>query len=153
MRYLVALFLLCLSYNAFADELDSSIRISSKGMQLQSERLKVISQNIANSNVTGSTPEEDPYSRKVLKVKKVYDKDSGGEITVVDKVAKQKTNYIMKYEPSHPAANAEGYVKYPNVDTVVEMVDAKEAQRTFDANLSAMEIAKSNQAKLVEALK
>lgn len=145
--------LLLFSHLAYADDLDSSIRVSAEGMQLQSQRMKLISQNIANANVTGATSQDEPYTRKVLHVKKIYDPKLGAETTVIDKVAKHKSEYMMKYEPSHPAADASGYVKYPNVDPVMEMVDAKEAQRTFEANLSAMEIAKSNQSKILEALK
>ncbi len=136
-----------------ADDLLASTRISSQGLRLQSERLKIIAQNVANADTTAYKFEEEPYTRKVLYVKRKFSPELGAEITVVNQIAKDKSEYKIKYEPNHPAANADGYVRYPNVDPVIEMADAKEAQRSYEANLSALEIARSNQSKILEALK
>lgn len=143
-----------LSINAFAyDPLDASKNVSQNGIKIASERLKVISQNVANANATAKDSAHDPYRRKILEVETVYDEDLGAEVLKVSKVGADKSNFNYKFEPTHPSANEAGYVKYPNVDITLEMVDAKEAQTAFEANLSALEIAKSNQHRLLEAMK
>jgi flagellar basal-body rod protein FlgC len=136
-----------------ADSVSGSIQASVHGMRVQSERLKVISQNIANSDVTGAAPGSDPYQRKQTIFKNGYDQSLKTDVVAVDKIIPDKSDFIKKYEPSHPAADKDGYVKYPNVNVVVETVDAKEAQRSFEANLSAYEIAKANQAKIIELMR
>ena len=136
-----------------SDALKASIKISAAGMQAQNQRLKVISQNIANSNVTGKTPNEDPYRRKVIFFKNVYDPKLKTKILKVDSVREDKSDFTLKYEPNHPAADAKGMVKYPNVNIIIETVDSKEAQRTFDANVNSLEIAKNNQNKILELMR
>lgn len=136
-----------------ADSLEASIRISSSGMQAQSQRLKVISQNIANSNVTGKTPNENPYRRKIIFFKNVYDPKLDTKILKVNSVQEDQSEFTLKYEPNHPAADNRGMVKYPNVNIIIETVDSKEAQRTFDANVNSLEIAKSNQNKILELMR
>jgi flagellar basal-body rod protein FlgC len=145
--------LLCPFYAMAIDDSTKSMRISSHGMRLQNERLKIIAENIANANVAPLTPDGTPYRRKILIAKNVYDTNIGANKVTVDKITSDKSDFVLRYEPYHPAANAEGYVKYPNVDIVLENVNAKEAQRTYEANLSAMEITKNNQLRLIEALK
>lgn len=135
------------------DALKESIKISAAGMQAQSQRLKVVSQNIANSNVTGKTPNEDPYRRKVIFFKNVYDQKLKTKILKVDSIRNDHSDFTLKYEPNHPAANAKGMVKYPNVNIIIETVDSKEAQRTFDANVNSLEIAKNNQTKILELMR
>lgn len=154
MRMWIVMVLMLFSLPALAiDDMTASSRISAHGVQLQSERLKVIAQNIANADTSGRTPQERPYTRKVLYVKREYKPEWKAELTQIDKIARDPSEYRLKYEPHHPAANEHGYVRYPNVDPVLEMADAKEAQRSYEANLSALEIARSNQSKILEALK
>ena len=136
-----------------ADSLEASIKISSSGMQAQSQRLKVISQNIANSNVTGKTPNENPYRRKIIFFKNVYDPKIDTKILKVNSIQEDQSEFTLKYEPNHPAADNRGMVKYPNVNIIIETVDSKEAQRTFDANVNSLEIAKSNQNKILELMR
>jgi len=136
-----------------ADSLEASIKISSSGMQAQSQRLKVISQNIANSNVTGKTPDENPYRRKIIFFKNVYDPKLDTKILKVNSIQEDQSEFTLKYEPNHPAADNRGMVKYPNVNIIIETVDSKEAQRTFDANVNSLEIAKSNQNKILELMR
>lgn len=135
------------------DSIRASIKIAESGMQAQSNRLKIIAQNIANSTVTGSTPEDEPYKRKIIFFKKEVDRETGGEMVVVDKIDNDKSPYLLKYEPHHPAANREGYVRYPNVNIMIENVDAKEAERSFSANTNSLSIAKSLAHKTLEIMK
>jgi flagellar basal-body rod protein FlgC len=136
-----------------ADSLEASIKISSSGMQAQSQRLKVISQNIANSNVTGKNPNENPYRRRIIFFKNVYDPKIDTKILKVSSIQEDQSEFTLKYEPNHPAADSSGMVKYPNVNIIIETVDSKEAQRTFDANVNSLEIAKSNQNKILELMR
>lgn len=153
-KFLPILLVVLFASNGFAaDSLTASQRIAAQGMQVQSERLKVISQNIANSNTTGLTSEDTPYKRKVILFKNEYDPTIGSTTVKVDKVTHDKSEFIKKYEPYHPASDSGGYVKYPNVNIPLETVDAKEAQRSYEANLSALEIAKSNQARIIDAMR
>ncbi|MFQ3307171.1 MAG: flagellar basal-body rod protein FlgC [Candidatus Midichloriaceae bacterium] len=156
----IVLFSFCNCVMLFAEEvndtedpLTNSIKISASGMQAQNNRLKIVAQNIANSNVTGRTSEENPYRRQVIFFKNVYDKNLGTKILKADKVQEDQSPFILKYEPNHPAADSKGFVKYPNVNLIIETIDSKEAQRSFDANLSALEIAKNNQNKIVELMR
>lgn len=121
----------------------NSIDIASSGMYVQSERLKVISQNIANADSTATTPGGKPYQRKTISFKNVLDKQIGLEKVEVSKIGFDKGDFEKKYEPNHPAADASGYVMYPNVSTLIEMTDMKEAKNAYQANLSVIEIAKS----------
>jgi flagellar basal-body rod protein FlgC len=134
------------------DDLTASMRASAAGMRIQNERLKIIAQNIANSNTTGQTPGADPYRRKTIFVKNGYDDKQKADVVQVDRIRTDKSDFALRYEPNHPAADEQGYVKYPNVDTTIENIDAKEAQRTFEANLNALQIAKDNQHKLLKLL-
>ena len=136
-----------------SDALEASIKISSAGMQAQNQRLKVISQNITNANVTGKNPNEDPYRRKVIFFRNVYDPKLKTKVLKVDSIREDQSDFTLKYEPNHPAADAKGMVKYPNVNIIIETVDSKEAQRTFDANVNSLEIAKNNQNKILELMR
>ncbi len=135
------------------DSLIASARISASGMQAQSERLKVISQNIANADVSATAPDGDPYRRKIIFFKNEYDNSKEAEVIKVDKISHDYSDFIMKYQPNHPAADEKGYVKYPNINVVVETIDAKEAQRSFEANVNAFELAKANQSRVLDLLK
>jgi flagellar basal-body rod protein FlgC len=121
----------------------NSIDIASSGMYAQSERLKVISQNIANADSTATIPGGKPYQRKTISFQNVLDKQMGLDKVEVAKIGTDKAEFEKKYEPSHPAADENGYVLYPNVNSLIEMTDMKEAKNAYEANLSVIEIAKS----------
>jgi flagellar basal-body rod protein FlgC len=139
--------------NNNTDNLKAASKIAISGMEAQSERLKIISQNIANVDVTGTTPNSVPYKRKIIFFENKLDNQVNAEIVKVKRVDYDKSDFILKYQPHHPAANAQGYVAYPNVNIIVETADAQEAQRSFDVNTNSMEIAKSMQFKVLELMK
>jgi flagellar basal-body rod protein FlgC len=112
-------------------------------MRAQSERLRVVSENIANANSVGERPGEDPYRRKVISFKNELDRRNGVDLVKTRKVGFDKSDFIMKYDPAHPAANEEGYVKLPNVNTVIEAMDMREARRSYESNLNVIEASKS----------
>ena len=130
-----------------------SADIAVSGMKAQSERLRIISENMANADSIGIRPGEDPYRRQVVTFKDYIDKETGAKMVKVDKVVPDESQFPLKYDPNHPAANAEGYVAMPNVNPLIEMMDLKEAQRSYDANLSMMQTARYMNSKVLDLLK
>jgi flagellar basal-body rod protein FlgC len=126
-----------------ADDLFSSLKLSAAGMKAQGTRLRVISENLANADSLPTEPGKDPYRRKHITFKNVMDKDIGMQSVRVDKIRPDTSEFQRRYEPNHPAADAQGYVLAPNVNTLVEMMDMREAQRSYEANLSAIRAART----------
>lgn len=123
-------------------DLMKSMHISASGMRAQSDRLKVVSQNIANAESIGTQEGEDPYRRKILTFKNVMDRNMEIEKVQVGKRGYDDSPFQMRYEPNHPMADEKGYVKYPNVNPLVEMMDMREARRGYEANLNVIEVSK-----------
>lgn len=135
------------------NNLSISADIAFSGMKAQSERLRIISENMANAESVGVRPGEDPYRRQVVTFKNYIDEETGAEMVKVDKVVKDQSQFIKKYEPNHPAADAAGYVSLPNVNPLVEIMDMKEAQRAYDANLTMVQTARSMHSQVLDILK
>lgn len=143
----------CASAFALDDNLKQSVEIAAHGSKFQSERIKIAAENMANEDSTGVTPGADPYRRKIVFAKNKYDKNLKTNVVVTHKVDTDKSDFILKYDPTHPAADNEGYVKYPNVNRLIERADASEAQRGYEANLSIIEMSNSLMQKTVEAIR
>lgn len=120
-------------------ELEKSLTISASGMQAQTTRLTVIAQNLANQDSTGSTPGADPYQRKTVSFTDKMDRALGAETVVVRSIGKDTTAFPRRFDAANPAADAQGYVKLPNVNALVEMADMREAERSYQANLAVMQ--------------
>jgi flagellar basal-body rod protein FlgC len=151
---LITLFNLYCNRSFAMDPLMSSIRTSSSALKAQSMRLKVISQNIANEDSTSNEKGGEPYRRKTITFKSKIDPRTGVEkIDIIKIGVDNKTDFKKKYEPSHPAADDAGYVLYPNVDKSLEFIDAKEAQRSYEANLNSISISNSMMSKTLEILR
>ncbi len=131
----------------------NSLDIAASGMTAQSERLKIIAQNIANSDSTASTPGGLPYQRKTITFKNVLDRSMGLEKVEISKITGDPTEFEKHYDPSHPGADANGYVLLPNVNTMIEMTDMREARNSYQANLNVIEIAKSMIQRTLELLR
>lgn len=123
-------------------DLVKSMHIAASGMKAQSDRLRIVSENIANSESIGTRPGEAPYRRKVLTFKNVMDREMEVEKVEVGKYGYDDSGFKLRYEPHHPAANEEGYVQYPNVNRMVEMMDMREARRGYEANVNMIEVSK-----------
>ncbi len=136
-----------------AGDLSVSADIAVSGMKAQAERLRIISENMANADSVGVRPGDDPYRRQVVTFKDYIDKETGARMVKVDKVIKDKSEFPLKYEPNNPLANAQGYVAQPNVNPLIEMMDMKEAQRSYDANLNMMQTARDMNSKVLDLLK
>ena len=124
-------------------DLMESLMISAAGMRVQGQRLRVVAENLANADSVSEVPGGDPYRRKSISFKNALDKELGLETVQVGKVGIDPSDFRMKYEPGNPAADAKGYVKLPNVNSLIEMTDMREAQRSYEANLRAIEVART----------
>jgi flagellar basal-body rod protein FlgC len=124
-------------------DFDTTIRIAASGLTAQSDRLRVIAENLANADSTGTTPGAEPYRRKIVTFRSVLDKTNGVDLVKSGKVMTSGGDFQRRYDPSHPAADAQGYVMMPNVNPLIEMMDMREAQRTYEANLNVIDAAKS----------
>jgi flagellar basal-body rod protein FlgC len=113
-----------------------SIGIAASGLRAQAGRMRIISENIANADSTGQTPGADPYRRKVPTFSSQLDRALDANVVSLGKVQPDRSDFKSRYEPGNPAADANGYVKYPNVNTLVEMTDMRDAQRSYEANLN-----------------
>jgi flagellar basal-body rod protein FlgC len=115
-----------------------SMSIAASGLRAQAGRMRIISENIANAESTPSTPGADPYRRKVPSFNTELDRTLGARVVSMGKVGTDKSDFRLKYEPGHPSADANGNVKYPNVNSLVEMTDMREAQRSYEANINVI---------------
>jgi flagellar basal-body rod protein FlgC len=113
-----------------------SMGIATSGLRAQAGRMRVFSENIANADSTASTAGGDPYRRKVPTFVNQLDRVLDAKTVSLGKIKPDQSDFRTKYEPSNPAADAGGYVKYPNVNPLVEMTDMRDAQRSYEANLN-----------------
>lgn len=134
-------------------ELEKSLAISASGMQAQTTRLTTIAQNLANQDSTGSTPGADPYQRKTVSFADKMDRAVGVELVGVRAIEKDRAAFPMRYDSANPAANAQGYVKMPNVNALVELADMREAERSYQANLSVMQTSRGMLTRTIGMLK
>jgi flagellar basal-body rod protein FlgC len=131
----------------------SSLKIAATGLHAQNARMRIIAENLANADSVGKTPGADPYRRRLPTFQAIMDSDAGGEIVKVGKIAYDMTDFQSRFEPGHPAADKDGYVKYPNVDPLVEAMDMREAQRTYEANLNVVTVTRQMLGRTLDILK
>lgn len=117
------------------DSLQTALRIAASGLQAQSTRLRIVSQNIANAQSTGSTPGADPYARQTVSFESEMDKTLGANVVGVKSVGVDPSPFKLERDPGNPGADENGIVKMPNVDVLVELADMREANRSYEANL------------------
>ena len=115
-----------------------SISIAASGLRSQAGRMRVIAENIANADSTAQKPGADPYRRKVPTFRAEIDRTVDATVVGLGRIRTDSSEFRSKYEPGHPAADPNGYVKYPNVNSLIEMTDLKEAQRSYEANLNVI---------------
>jgi flagellar basal-body rod protein FlgC len=130
-----------------------SMLIAASGMRAQAERMRVIAENLANANSAASAPGEDPYRRQLPVFKTELDRVTGVPAVRVKGVVTDNSDFREQYMPGHPAADERGYVKMPNVSSLVEMMDMREAQRAYEANLSVIDNTRTMMARTVDLLK
>ena len=133
-------------------DLETAMQLAAKGMKAQGTRMRVISENLANAETTGKKAGDVPYQRQVITFKNEMDRATQTKQVEVDKIQPDKSDFVMKYDPGHPAANAQGYVAMPNVNPLVEMMDMREAQRSYEANLGVIEVSRTMLMHTIDAI-
>ena len=124
-------------------QLIKSIMVSASGLRAQSERMRVIAENMANADSLPQAPGLDPYRRKTVSFKSVLDREQNVDLVKIRKTGIDRSDFSKVYDPGHPGADNDGYVLKPNVNTLIEAMDMREAQRSYEANVNALETARS----------
>jgi len=124
------------------DPLLSSLKVAASGVSAQSERLRIVSENLANAQSTGKGPGTEPYQRKTISFAATVDRASGGSKVEIAAIGRDQTDFPIEFQPGHEAADENGYVKMPNVNVLVEMADMREAVRGYESNLQSIKQAR-----------
>ena len=130
-----------------------SLFVAASGLKAQSGRMRVIAENIANADSTARTPGADPYRRKIPTFEAIYDSKMKANRVEIGRIETDRSEFNLRFNPSHPAANVDGFVKMPNVDRLVEAVDMREAQRSYEANLNVISSTRTMLARTLEILR
>ena len=121
------------------DKASETLQIAAAGLRAQSARMRIIAENVANAESTGQTPGADPYQRQIPIFESELNREINARVVRMNDVRLDDSDFRMVYEPGHPAADGEGYVKYPNVSSLIELMDMRDAQRSYEANLTMVE--------------
>lgn len=133
-------------------DLKSAIETSVSGMNSQGTRMRIIAENIANAQSTARGPDGEPYRRRIVSFENELDKVSGSKLVKVKGVENDKSEFETKYDPAHPAADNNGYVKIPNVNPLIETMDMQQAQRSYEANLAAVKASQNLMVRTIDLL-
>ncbi|MGF1639330.1 MAG: flagellar basal body rod protein FlgC [Rhodospirillales bacterium] len=135
------------------DDVFQTLRVSAAGLKTQGTRLRVIAENVANAGSMATAPGEVPYRRKTVTFRNVLDRDLGVETVRVHRIADDPSPFARRFDPSHPAADGDGYVLASNVNGLIEMGDMREAQRSYEANLNVIKASKAMLTETIEILR
>jgi flagellar basal-body rod protein FlgC len=130
-----------------------ALMVAASGMKAQGSRMRVIAENLANSDSLATSAGGDPYQRKVISFRNELDRATGVAEVKVSRIGTDQAPFPKRFDPGHPAADAQGYVLLPNVNTLVEMSDMREAQRSYEANLNLVDAAKGMLSRTIELLR
>lgn len=134
-------------------EFQKAMQVATSGMIAQNVRVRVISQNIANADSVATNPGGMPYQRQTVSFKSAMDRASGAEVVKVANIGVDHTPFSQQFDPGHPAADENGYVLLPNVKPLIEMVDLRQAQRSYEANLRVVDVARTMVARTLDLLR
>ena len=134
-------------------DIEKALAASARGMDAQTARLRVIAENLANQDTTGSTPGADAYRRKTITFENRVDRALGTDTVRVKAIDVSRGDLPQRYDPSHPAADDKGYVRVSNVNNFVEIMDMREAQRSYSANLNVLEATRTMLTRTIDLLK
>ncbi|CAL8972382.1 flagellar basal body rod protein FlgC [Rhodoplanes serenus] len=115
-----------------------SLAIAASGLRAQAGRMRVLSENIANAESTAPRAGVDPYRRRVPTFRSELDRSLEARVVTMGPVRTDSSDFRTKYEPGHPSADPAGNVRYPNVNSLIEMTDLREAQRSYEANVNVI---------------
>ncbi|WP_375597029.1 flagellar basal body rod protein FlgC [Devosia sp. Naph2] len=134
-------------------DFNSSLRIAATGLHAQTARMRVIAENIANADSAGKAPGDEPYRRRIPTFQASYNAEVGGRVVEIGRLAYDMSDFSSRYEPGHPAADESGFVQYPNVNTLVETVDMRQAQRSYEANLNVVTVTRQMLGRTLDILR
>ncbi len=134
-------------------DLLKALNISTAGLKVQSSRMRIIAENLANSSTTASSPDDLPYRRKTISFKNMLDRMTSTKLVKVAKYGVDPSAFPKRHDPNHPAADDKGFVQLPNVTSMTEMMDMQEAQRSYEANLAVIEAAKGMLQRTIDLLR
>ena len=135
------------------DALSTALKVAASGLTAQSERLRIVSENLANAQSTGPTPGSDPYQRKTISFAAELGRPNGPAFVEVAAIGHDDTQFPTEYQPGNEAADEAGYVKMPNVNVLLEMADMREANRSYEANLQVIKQARELISMTIDLLK
>ncbi len=130
-----------------------SIAIAASGLRAQAGRMRIIAENLANADSTAQRPGADPYRRKIPTFRAEINRALSANVVSLGRTRPDRSDFRVKHEPGHPAADASGYVKYPNVNSLIEAADMREAQRSYEANLNVIGATRRMIQKTIEILR
>src|SRR5580698_6392679 len=130
-----------------------SLTIAASGLRAQMGRMRIITENIANADSVGQVAGGDPYRRRIVTFTSELDRTLDAHLVKLGHVESDKSDFLVKHEPGNPAADARGDVKYPNVNTLVEMTDLRDAQRSYEANLNVITATRRMLQRTIDILK
>lgn len=135
------------------DDLSKATAIASTGLKAQAKRVRVISENMANADSVAKSPGGEPYRRKLITFRNQLSRELDAKTVRADRTVRDMTDFGRKYMPGHPGADEQGYVLTPNVNPLIEMMDMREAQRSYDANLQVINMSRDLMSKTIELLR
>lgn len=134
-------------------DLESALAIAASGLRAQSSRMRIIAENVANADSTATTPGGDPYRRQIPVFQQELDRATGLPRVEMSRTEPDTGDFEIRYEPGHPAADDQGYVKYSNVNSLVELMDLRSAQRAYEANLNVVENSRAMMTRTLDLLR
>jgi flagellar basal-body rod protein FlgC len=133
-------------------DLATSMLVAASGMRAQSTRMRTIAENIANANSTASSPGADPYRRKIPTITSSFDRELSATVVEAGKPLPDTSDFRTQYDPGNPVADSKGYVKLPNVNSLVEIMDMREAQTSYEANVNVLDASKTMLSRTIDLL-
>lgn len=131
----------------------TSLYVAAAGMRAQSGRMRIIAENLANADSTSATTNGEPYRRRIATMTSSFDRELNSTVVTMGKPVNDKAEFRMQYDPGNPAADKQGYVYLPNVNALVEMMDMRDAQRSYEANLQVMDASRTMLSRTVDLLR
>jgi flagellar basal-body rod protein FlgC len=135
------------------DYLGSAIKVAASGLGAESVRLRIVSENIANADATSTVPGGDPYQRKLVTFSSEVDRATNAASVGIGGIDRDNSDFRIEYDPAHPAADENGFVKFPNVNVLIEMADMRDANRSYQANLQVLRQARDLISMTIDMLK
>lgn len=135
------------------DPLRAATSIAGAGLEAQSVRMRIVSENIANASSTGTEPGSDPYRRKTITFDSEFDRLLGAARVSVKNIGLDNSDFTVEYDPGNPAADENGNVKMPNVNMIIEMADMREASRSYEANLQMIKQTRTMNSMMLDLLR